>query len=74
MYVHGWKSCPLCGRNIPMVQRRRNERNTMISRPKSCPSCGEQYKVTIAGDFYAEKFEICPDGCVMVFHEEHEGP
>jgi len=77
VYLFGWMSCPLCGKNIDMVQRKRyyddgRQTRVLVQRPKFCPHCKEQYKITNAGEFYSQDYRRCPDGCLMVMGENAE--
>lgn len=81
IYLFGWKSCPLCGKNVEMVRRRQHHRNgrvevkvteVLVFRHKICPHCGEKYKVANAGAFYVSSYQQCPDGCMMLIKENNQ--
>ncbi len=72
-FIIGWYLCPLCGKNIRAYKAMsvNGLRGRIIYRPKDCPHCKEEYKVTLT-EFWAMTLSKCPDGCLFIMEEANE--
>ena len=69
-YIVGWYLCPLCGKSVRAYKAmsKSGVNGRTIYRPKICPHCKEEYKVTNT-EFWALKLSKCPNGCLFIMDE-----